>query len=84
MKKCNILGITGKILLVVGIALIIASICQLVYVFKYRYTQKDIDRVVDIFLEKVEPTKQDYKRYDLDNNGELTLYDLVLVCKRVK
>ena len=77
MKKWYMIGIAGVVLVIIS-SVALYKCCH------HKYTQKDIDRVTDIILEKVEPTKKDYKLYDLDKNGVFTLYDLVLVCKEAK
>ncbi|MBO7527032.1 MAG: hypothetical protein J6T74_03940 [Clostridia bacterium] len=77
MKKWYITGI-------IGVALVIVSSVALYKNYNYKYTQKDIDKIMNILLEKTRPTKKDYKLYDLDKTGEFTLYDLVLVCKEAK
>jgi len=50
----------------------------------YKYTQADIDKCLDLYLEKMEPTARDFELYDLDNNGKITLNDCVAVVKKVK
>lgn len=50
----------------------------------YKYTQADVDKCLDLYLEKMEPTARDFELYDLDNNGKITLSDCVAVIKKVK
>lgn len=78
-KTAMILGTVGALLIMIASFIIVKRVF-----FKYEYTQKDIDRTINILLEKENPTKRDYKLYDLDKNKKISLYDLTLVCKEVK
>lgn len=44
---------------------------------KYNYTQNDITRIINILNETITPTEEDYDKYDFDNSGTITTFDLV-------
>lgn len=47
------------------------------------YTQKDADRVVDIYLGKTKANIIDKIRLDMDNNHRITLYDSYKIVESV-
>ena len=50
----------------------------------YKYTQKDVDKALDIYLNDSKPSKKELRLYDINNDKEITLYDVVELCKKVK
>lgn len=46
------------------------------------YTEEDIDRVNSILLGEIEPTEEDYEKYDLNADGIISMADLML-CNRL-
>ena len=50
----------------------------------HKYTQKDVDKALDIYLNDSKPSKKELKLYDLDKNNEINLYDVVKINKKVK
>lgn len=76
MKKNYILGI-------VGVALVVMSSVALYKNYHYKYTQKDIDKVFNIYLKDIKPTKKELKLYDIDKNNKINLYDIVKINERV-
>lgn len=47
------------------------------------YTMNDVYRALDIYLEKVEPTEEDYKRLDMNNDHVIELLDGVIILNKV-
>ena len=47
------------------------------------YTQKDLNRILDIYLEKTKPNMLDYYRLDMDKDGVIDVYDGALAFKKV-
>ena len=50
-----------------------------IYAPEHEYTLADADRITNIYLGQIEPTENDYRLYDLDFNGKLTMGDAVTV-----
>lgn len=47
------------------------------------YTIKDRERLMKIYLEETKPNVIDYIRLDMDKDHTFTLYDVVLVQKKI-
>ena len=69
-------------LLVMIITLIIMAIVLLV-IKERKYTQKDVDRVLDIYLENKKANIIDYMRLDMDHNYKIDLVDVMMVNNEV-
>lgn len=72
-----------NILRVIVAILIVIITFLLTYKF-IPYSQKDADRVLDIDLGIKKANWLDYYRLDMDNSGEIDLYDGVLILKKIK
>ena len=46
---------------------------------RYDYTQADIDRLIEILQGTIQPTQQDYDKYDLNEDGVLDSSDILLL-----
>ena len=77
MKKTLLLILNG-ILFFANIVLI-----TLLVLISKPYTQKDADRVVDIYLGKTKANIIDKIRLDMDNNHKITLYDSYKIIESV-
>ena len=77
MKKILLLILNG-ILFFTNIVLI-----TLLVLISKPYTQKDADRVVDIYLGKTKANIIDKIRLDMDNNHKITLYDSYKIVESV-
>lgn len=73
IKKLNLVLIITNVILILFIIIVYKP-----------YTQKDYDKVVDIYLEKVKPSMIDYFRLDMDNNNKITLYDSYKIIQKIK
>lgn len=47
----------------------------------YDYTQTDLDRIQGIVEGSIQPTQQDYEKYDINKDNEIDLVDLLLCNK---
>ena len=50
---------------------------------KYDYNQNDLDRVIAIWQGSIQPTQQDYAKYDLTNDGVINNTDVLRIEKLV-
>lgn len=50
----------------------------------YDYTQNDLDRIQQILSHQIEPTQEDYLKYDLDGTGTINSSDLLFIAKLIK
>ena len=64
--------------LLFNISIIIVAIIISVNVIK-TYSIKDVNRVLDIYLGRTEPTILDYNRLDINNDKVIDLLDGVLI-----
>lgn len=71
-----------KILLII-IALLTITATTLTIIKVRDYTQKDVDRVLDIYLENKKANIIDYIRLDLNHDYKISLVDVMLVNKKV-
>ena len=71
-----------KILLAIMIALIIIAM-TLLAIKERKYTQKDVDRALNIYLENKKANVIDYIRLDMDHNYKIDLTDVMIVNKKV-
>ena len=79
MKKGIV--IINFILYTINIVLI--TIITILTLINAPYTQKDADRVVDIYLGKTKVNIIDKIRLDMDNNHKITLYDSYKIVESV-
>lgn len=74
MKKV-IISLLIVLVLIVGTFLITYKLIP--------YTQKDVDRVVKIYLKKVDATPLDYFRLDMNKDNKITLLDGAMIVKKI-
>ena len=71
-----------KILIIIAIVLIAITI-WVIRIKTKPYTEKDTQRVLDIYLEKTKPNLEDFIRLDMNHDLKFTLSDAVAIQKKV-
>lgn len=59
--------------------LLITIILILILKSHYKYTDKDIQLILNYYLEKTDLNEEQFKRLDLDKNNGIDLFDAVLI-----
>lgn len=71
------------IIIVILLTVVIYQACTISNFIDISYTINDMARVRDIILEKTEATEIDYLIYDLNNDGELDIFDMMIIKRHV-
>lgn len=72
-----------KKLLIILVIIIALFIIWVVRIKTKPYTQKDIQRIIDLIIEIKKPTIEDYIRLDINHDLKFTLYDAMAVQKKI-